>query len=850
MENNVHSISNNPQTIDPPDKQTSVPGCLDFFVLFSVIVGVLTILFIRHTSTLGASITPDHASRVASWIGLGVQLVVLSLVLIPLALFWPSPFRRFYQAWLLAHLLALFLLPATFLKSTDMQYQALIQLIMMVIFILVSFPLINWLIHRRQTAAVLSSDSSKLLQEASTPNCFSLWMIVIIIIAVSAYPWLALAALGSFLDTLLMAFVGLMLGWIAAILGEKLIFNVEEAHQKKQWGAVFVQGLGFGVTLLILASSLSFSFGGIQLLVMITLPWLGWTVAALRYFFIDPARRSMPPIKRTLFHISFIQGMILVGSVAALPLIFVDPDELVIVLSSSPGEILSKVFLAAWYSALIIGILNLILMLVFFVRNGKTKPVQENGSQTFRLLAQSGLALITLISILLAIGIYTLTGQPGFYGERMFVILKSQTDVTEASKIDDYQARREYVYKTLVENADQSQYKIRLVLDRLNVDYTPYYLVNAIEMPGNPLLRIWLRTAPEVDRILDSPELRPLPEPLPIEDGNSSLPEEVLWNIKMVGAGKVWDEYGVRGAGIIVGQSDSGVQGDHPELADSYRGADLGNDYSWFDPWFHTSSPIDRGGHGTHTLGTILGNQTGIAPDAQWIACVNLARNLANPAYYLDCMQFNFAPFPMVGDPFKDGKPDLGAHVLNNSWGCPEIEGCDAAVFQPAVKALRAAGVFVVASAGNDGPACSSLNDPPPIYAEAFSIGAIDSSGSLASFSSIGPVTADHSGRIKPDLLAPGVNILSSLPQSTYGTYSGTSMAGPHVVGAVALMWSANPDLIGDIELTEQYLIEAANPYQGVRSSCPGADSFPSTAYGYGVLNIYEAVRLAMADQP
>ena len=94
----------------------------------------------------------------------------------------------------------------------------------------------------------------------------------------------------------------------------------------------------------------------------------------------------------------------------------------------------------------------------------------------------------------------------------------------------------------------------------------------------------------------------------------------------------------------------------------------------------------------------------GVAPDAQWIACVNLERNLGNPPLYLNCMQFMLAPFPHNGDPLKDGDPTRAAYVLNNSWGCPTLEGCDAESLRPAVDALRKAGIFVAVSAGNDGP--------------------------------------------------------------------------------------------------------------------------------------------------
>jgi subtilisin family serine protease len=314
----------------------------------------------------------------------------------------------------------------------------------------------------------------------------------------------------------------------------------------------------------------------------------------------------------------------------------------------------------------------------------------------------------------------------------------------------------------------------------------------------------------------------------------------------MIGADKVWNEFGARGKGIVIGQSDSGADVSHPAIHDSYRGNTGGNDYNWLDPWNHKPSPYDDNGHGTHTLGTILGKDgIGIAPDATWFACANLNRNLGNPALYLTCMQFMLAPFPQNGNPFTDGDPTRAADVLNNSWGCPELEGCDPNALLAAANHLRDAGIFVAVSAGNDGPNCSTINAPLSLYDSVFSVGAIDRSGDLASFSSRGPVTADGSGRVKPDIVAPGVNVLSSVPGGGYAAEDGTSMAGPHVVGAVALLWSADPSLIGDIDRTEQLLIQSADPYTGTVSGCfEGKD--PSDAYGYGVLDVYKAVKEAL----
>jgi subtilisin family serine protease len=459
--------------------------------------------------------------------------------------------------------------------------------------------------------------------------------------------------------------------------------------------------------------------------------------------------------------------------------------------------------------------------------------------------------VVALVAWLAAAALYALAGRPGFHGERLFVILREQADLSAAPAIPERGARLTYVYNTLVEHANHTQADLRATLDRLGVDYQPYYLVNALEVRGGPLLGLYLRTRPEVDRVLESPRLRPLPEPLPVEAGPESAPDEPPWNITSIGADRVWDELGVTGEGIVVGQSDSGVQGDHPALADGYRGRGAGDDYNWLDPWNGTTAPTDIGGHGTHTLGTAVGRGgIGVAPGATWFGCVNLARNLANPALYLDCMQFMLAPYPQGADPLRAGDPLRAAHVINNSWGCPPLEGCDPAALEPAVAALRSAGIFVAAGAGNDGPFCSSVDTPPGLYDAAFSVGAVDAFGDLASFSGRGPVLADGSGRLKPDLAAPGVDVLSSTPNSTYDEFMGTSMAGPHVVGAVALMWSANPALIGDIDRTEQILRDTARPYTGTVANPGGCDDLPlpNNGVGAGLLDAYAAVQAALTQ--
>jgi subtilisin family serine protease len=270
-------------------------------------------------------------------------------------------------------------------------------------------------------------------------------------------------------------------------------------------------------------------------------------------------------------------------------------------------------------------------------------------------------------------------------------------------------------------------------------------------------------------------------------------------SIAEIGAKKVWAS-GDTGQGITIGSSDTGVDGTHPDLQAGFRGGDD----SWYDPWNGTRTPMDHAGHGTHTLGIAVGrNGIGVAPGAQWMGCVDLDRAYGSPSGYLDCLQFMLAPFPYGGNPFTDGRPEDAPDILTNSWGCMPIEGCDPDTLRPATDALTAAGIYVVASAGNSGPACGTVVDPPAVDPNVMTVGAID-----LTESSRGPTPQ---GLTKPDLLAPGNAIYSAMPGSTFGLMTGTSMAAPHVAGVVALMWAANPRLIGDIADTTRILESTAD---------------------------------------
>lgn len=621
----------------------------------------------------------------------------------------------------------------------------------------------------------------------------------LVIAGIGIAPFAVYGSFGSVSDALASLFASIAFGILAATLIE---FSTEN---------LLLDGVGVGAVLALLGSAIGYD--GAQLLLLAILPAFSFAIAAV-----------MPS--------KFAAGAA-ISLLTLAGLAMFDPTELTFVL----GDIAGVAVQAGGFVILIGWVTSIVALIMRFATASGSR------SRTKRSIGWAGAGAAWLFVGM----IFFISGHPGNYGDRLFVILKDQADISDIAEIQNRDERLTAAYQRLTEHANETQAGLRSFFDKAGVEYTPYYLENAIEVRGGSLIRLYLLTRPEVDRVIPSPRLRAVPEDSPAFESATDVEVNVQWNIAMIGADKVWSEFNVTGEGIVVGQSDSGVDGNHPAIHKQYRGFNKGDDYNWFDPWDGTTSPNDEGGHGTHTMGTILGtNGIGVAPGAQWIGCVNLDRNLANPALYLDCMQFMLAPFPHGGDPLKDGDPTQAAHVMNNSWGCPTLEGCDPNALLYAVDNLRYAGIFVVVSAGNDGPMCETVAQPLSLYDSVFSVGAIDQSGNMADFSSRGPVTSDGSGRTKPDIVAPGVGILSSTPEGTYSEFSGTSMAGPHVVGVVALIWSAQPKLIGNIDLTEQLIIETAQKFTGDTSTGCFTGNNPSNAYGYGVVDVYAAVKQAL----
>ncbi|MCB1053471.1 MAG: S8 family serine peptidase, partial [Acidobacteria bacterium] len=329
----------------------------------------------------------------------------------------------------------------------------------------------------------------------------------------------------------------------------------------------------------------------------------------------------------------------------------------------------------------------------------------------------------------------------------------------------------------------------------------------------------------------------------------------IEWNLIKIAAPDVWNA-GFTGQDVVVGGQDTGYDWDHPAIKNQYlgwNGASVDHNYHWHDA-IHSSAgpcpgnslePCDDHGHGTHTMGTAVGsdggaNQIGVAPGARWIGCRNMDQGNGTPATYSECFQWFIAPTDMNDlNPDPNRAPD----VLINSWGCPTSEGCSFNSLKTVVDNVRAAGIVVVVSAGNSGSSCSTINDPPAIYASSFTVASTTNTDGISSFSSRGPVTVDGSNRLKPDIAAPGSSIRSSVAGGSYTTFSGTSMAGPHVSGLVALLLSAEPNLKGNVDAIEERIRMAALPLTSnqVCSGFSGMDH-PNIVFGYGRIQAPETV--------
>ncbi|MFI6254581.1 carboxypeptidase regulatory-like domain-containing protein [Micromonospora zamorensis] len=420
---------------------------------------------------------------------------------------------------------------------------------------------------------------------------------------------------------------------------------------------------------------------------------------------------------------------------------------------------------------------------------------------------------------------------------QLYVWLRERADLSGAARRGSHADRVGYGRRQLVETAERSQRGVRDLLRRRHVRHDPLWVVNAVRVhDADAALAAELAARPEV-KMVRAGQTFAVPTVTPATA--QAAVDGLEWNIARIGADRVWSQYGTRGEGIVVANIDTGVQFDHPALVGQYRG-NLGDgrfehDYNWFDLYQSCAgnAPCDTNGHGTHTMGTMVGddgtNHIGVAPGSRWIAAKGCQSTGCDLFGLLYSAAFVLGPFDRNGE---NPRPDLAPHIVNNSWGS---DIANDPFFEEVVQSWIQVGIMPVFSAGNDGPSCGSAGSPAD-YLNSYAVAAFDVNNAIADFSSRGAVGA---AEIKPDVAAPGVAVRSSVFGGRYETYDGTSMAAPHVAGAVALLWAAAPALIGDLPGTRKVLDDTA---VDVPDTTCGGTADDNAVWGEGRLDVYAAL--------
>jgi subtilisin family serine protease len=460
----------------------------------------------------------------------------------------------------------------------------------------------------------------------------------------------------------------------------------------------------------------------------------------------------------------------------------------------------------------------------------------------------------------------TLVDQITADGSADFIIRFTEQADLSAAYAMDWQARGEFVYNTLREAAERSQVNAKATLDAQGLTYETFIAGNELYVFGKQAVATnsakamieletlnQLAAMPEVSSIRATRiyTIDPVVEVKPFEnitwagDYLSSKLESTVyvatnatpdWGITDTKAPQFWTTFSKQGDGIVVANIDTGVQWNHPALIQEFKcGSNPADPLCWKDPSniCGAAGACDNNGHGTHTMGTMVGNDdpslpyyVGMAPNAKWIACKGCESSSCSDVALNTCADWILAP---------GGNPANRPNVVNNSWG--DTGGNP--WYRAKVQAWKAAGIFPAFSAGNSGSGCGTLGSPGD-YQESFGSAAHDDLGNIASFSSRGPSDFGDTPYTKPNISAPGVSVLSAKPGNLWTYMSGTSMASPHTAGAVALLWSLNPLLVGKVDMTFMLLQNHADTPPAGNCGAP-VDGQGNNTYGYGYLNVLTA---------
>ncbi|HWQ83863.1 MAG TPA: S8 family serine peptidase, partial [Anaerolineales bacterium] len=447
-----------------------------------------------------------------------------------------------------------------------------------------------------------------------------------------------------------------------------------------------------------------------------------------------------------------------------------------------------------------------------------------------------------------------------------WIDLAGNTELASAEAMG-WSERGWFVYEQLSKTAELSQASVVAYLKESGIKFKSFWIKNTILVTSSDLAVLnGLMSFPEIEAIrarrtyqLHEPDTRNA-----VLDNGVNAVEP---NLTHINADDAW-ALGYTGLGITVANIDTGVRYTHDALVNQYRGNQGGgafsHDYNWFDPYGNFNVPTDGNGHGTHTMGTMVGddggeNQIGIAPGADWMACRGCDTSSCSDFALLTCAEFVAAPTDVNGN---NPDPSLRPDAVNNSWG-----DCDMSYngwYQTVVDNWQSAGIYPIFSNGNASncgyptpPGLGTVGNPAR-YGNVTGVGSSgEQNGEYASHSNWGPSDVEDTINavpgfefMKPQVLAPGVSIRSSTPGSDseyQDGWTGTSMSAPHVTGLVALMWQAAPCLVGDYATTEVMIEDTAVAivYEDGSPDTPGND--PNYATGWGEIDALAAVQAAAA---
>ncbi|ODM94207.1 Bacillopeptidase F [Orchesella cincta] len=381
---------------------------------------------------------------------------------------------------------------------------------------------------------------------------------------------------------------------------------------------------------------------------------------------------------------------------------------------------------------------------------------------------------------------------------------KSTLQSINSQRFESRTLRLNALHDALVANAEQSQRGVLKLLSTHSSKVKSFWLTNLVYVKDADSALIQAIAQDDQVESITEEQIAHLIEPVDMKKVEA-LADEHQWGVVKIQAPEAWQELGtLSGEGVIIATVDTGVRGTHEALKDNFVG-----EYGWFDPSTSTPTPTDNNGHGTHTTGTIAGGKgIGVAPGAKWAACRGCASSACYQSDLLACGDFFACPTRADGS-----SPDCSKapNVVSNSWG-----------------------------GGRGNTCCNTANSPAD--QNVIAVGSTTIDDAISSFSSVGPTT---DGRMKPEVSAPGSNVISAYHTSdtAYVSLSGTSMACPHA-GAIALLQvrdknlsyvKAKEFLLGQ---TDKNLVSSGRTCEGIPDN-----QFPNHVFGTGRINALKSVR-------